>query len=541
MWEIVQQDEPITKKQEDSIKGLAGRQDQKMNNSKKKKFIVIQIDALPYSIIKRFLAKGSCRFMRKLIKKEGYHLHKYNCGIPTGTSFVQAGIMYNDNSMIPGFRFIDKKAKQFISFGIPSSARYAEDRFFSKKKGILEGGSSYSNCYTGGAKRSVMTASTLTKEMRAKHHKKGVRWLFLLFYPTSTARILYYTAAELLIEAMGILTHPFVRLFTKKRAIFGFRIPIRKFIVNVGLAEIVTLGVIRDIKEGIPKIYANYMNFDDIAHLRRPNSLASYFIVRALDRRAKRIYKHAKGKYDFYIMSDHGQVDAVPFKVLQGMELKEFVHKCAKVKEFAMPKEKKKEQSLVAAVRKQTASLIKYIFFPVTEDQKYRFNFKDKDAIFIADSCSLAQIYFNHSKERLEQNQIEKKYPNLIEKLANNKYIGAVMVKQGSNMILINGKNRIIISKSSAKIKGNNFLKKYGNDKLLIKQLREFSKLKFVGDIVLFGRYENGLAVSFIDHVGAHNGIGGDMSWPFFLSKEKHDFSKTTNAKDLHKIFKEYQ
>ncbi|MBW2997454.1 hypothetical protein KY349_03905 [Candidatus Woesearchaeota archaeon] len=512
-----------------------------MNNSKKKKFIVIQIDALPHSIVKRFLDKGSCRFMRKLMKKKGYKLHKYNCGIPTGTAHVQAGIMYNDNSMIPGFRFIDKKAKQFISFGSPPRARYAEKRFFSKKKGILEGGSSYSNCYSGGAKRSVMTVSTLTKEMRAKYQRKGIRWFFLFFNPISTARVLYYTAAELLIEAMCILTHPFVRLVTKKRAIFGFRIPVRKFIFNVGLAEIVTTGVIRDIKEGIPKIYANYINFDDIGHLRRPNSLASYFIVRALDRRAKRIYKHAKGKYDFYIMSDHGQVDAIPFKALQGMELKKFVNKCAKVKEFGMPKEKKKEQSLISAVRKQTTSLLKYIFFPITEEQRYRFNFKDKEAIFVVDSCSLAHVYFNHSKERLEQNQIEKKYPKLIEKLANNKYIGIVMVKQDSNIILINGKNKITITKSSAKIKGNNFLKRYGNDNLLIKQLREFSKLKFVGDIVLFGRYENGLAVSFIDHVGAHNGIGGDMSWPFFLSKEKHDFSKTTNAKDLHKIFKEYQ
>lgn len=512
----------------------------KKGSSKEKKFIVIQIDALPYSIVKRFLDKGSCRFMKKLMRKEGYHLHRYNCGIPTGTAFVQAGIMYNDNSMIPGFRFIDKKAKQFISFGSPPRAHYAEERFFSKKKGILEGGSSYANCYSGGAKRSVMTVSTMTSDLRAKHHKKGNRWFFLFFYPTSTLRIIYYTAAELLIELMGILTHPFVRIFRKKRAIFGFRIPIRKFLLNVILAEIVTIDVIRDIKEGIPKIYANYINFDDIAHLRRPNSLASYFIVRALDRRAKRIYRHAKGEYDFYIMSDHGQVDAVPFKVMEGMDLDEFIQKCATVKTFAMPKEKKKEQSLLAAAGKQTASLLKYVFFPITEDQRYRFNFDDKDAIFVVDSCALAHVYFNCSRERMDLHRINRRHPDLVEKLANNRYIGIVMVKQGNNLILINGNNRITISGSSAKIKGDNFLKRYGDDKLLIGQLREFSRLKFVGDLVLFGRYENGLGVSFTDHVGAHNGIGGDMSWPFFLSKKRHDFSKVTNAKELHRIFKDY-
>lgn len=513
-----------------------------MSNSKKKKFIIIQIDALPYSIIKRFLKKGSCKFMNRLIEKEGYHLHKFNCGIPTGTPFVQAGIMYNDNSMIPGFRFVDKKKRKLITFGSPISAKYAEERFFRNKKGLLKGGSSYANCLSGGASRSLMTISTMLKNSRPKRSKKGNRWLFLFFYPTSTLRIIYYTIAELWIEVISLIIHSFMHLLKskQKKAIFNMRIPLRKFFLNVLLVELITIDVIRDIKQGIPKIYANYINFDDISHLRRPNSLAARFMVRALDRRIKRIYRHAREKYDFFILSDHGQVDAVPFAAMQGMTLKEFVLTCAKEKRFGLPEDRKKKPSLISLARKKTFSFLKGLLVPPFEEFKYRFNFDDKNGIFVTDSCSLAHIYFNFSKERIDLSGIRRKHPGLVEKLANNRYIGFVMAKQGNDVILIGGNNRITIKDSSVSIKGQNFLKGYGDDSLLVKQFREFNKLKFVGDLVLFGRYENGLGVSFTNHVGTHNGIGGDMSWPFLLSKKKYDFSKTMNAKDLHKIFKGY-
>jgi hypothetical protein len=70
--------------------------------------------------------------------------------------------------------------------------------------------------------------------------------------------------------------------------------------------------------------------------------------------------------------------------------------------------------------------------------------------------------------------------------------------------------------------------------------LRRFNKVKFLGDLALFGNYKDGVAVSFTEHVGAHGGIGGDMNWPFFISKQKYDLSKVINAKGLHSIFKEY-
>ena len=133
-----------------------------MGNKTKKKFIVIQIDSLPYSLLKKFMKKGGCKTIRKLLKR-GYHLQKYTCGVLSGTPFVQAGIMYGDNSMVPGFRFIDKREKRHINFANPNIIRRFETRHFRKKQGILEGGSSYSNHLSGHASRSILTMSTMTR------------------------------------------------------------------------------------------------------------------------------------------------------------------------------------------------------------------------------------------------------------------------------------------------------------------------------------------------------------------------------------------
>jgi len=521
--------------------------------SKKRKFLVIQIDSLPYSILKRFLDRGSCRFIRKLVRKKGYHLQRFNCGLPSGTPAVQAGIMYGDSSMIPGFRFVDKKGKRQFSFGNPNHAKYIESRYFSRKKGILEGGSSYSNMFSGGAERSILTMSTMTKNKRFRRIKESSLWLFLLMHPASVFRILYYTSAELMIEFFSMVFHPFMRLFGKRAAIFGFRIPLRRFLMNVLLAEMITIGTILDIKRGVPKIYTNYVSFDEIAHLRGPNSTGAYFMVRALDRRIKRIYRKMKEEeYDLYIMSDHGQTDAVPFRFLEGMTIAEYIGKCTQVKSFGLTSAHEGRLSMIGVVMKKTLEFVKYVSTPLRwmvssfakgmlrmlKPKRYRFIWDENERILVTDSCCLAHVYFNISSERMSLRQINRKYPKLVEKLARNRNIGIVMARQGGDIILARRKDRIIIGKDSVKVKGKDFLKRYGDFETTVKQLREFDRLKFVGDLVLFGNYEDGVAVSFADHVGAHGGLGGDMMWPFFISKKKHDFSKTTNAKDLNKIFR---
>ena len=520
----------------------------------KSKFIVIQIDSLPYSIINKFLDRGSCKFTKRLLEKEGYSMQRWNCGIPSGTPAVQSGIMYGENNMVPGFRFVDKKSKRQISFGNPNDVKYFEQKHFGRKRGIMHDGSSYSNHFSGGASRSIFTMSTVTSDKRLKRIKESTLWLFLFLYPRSFGRVLYYSVAELLIEMFTVLGYPFMKLFKRRRGIFGFWIPFRRLLMNVVLTEMITIGASLDISRGVPRIYINYMSYDEIAHMRGPNSLSAYFMVRALDRRVKRLVNKIPDDYDVYIISDHGQHDAVPFKSINGMELSEFISKCTQVPSFGLSSAFEGRLSLLSIIMRKTIGFLKDASAPLRwmgthfarrvlntlKPKHNEFIWQDKEQIFVSDSCSLANVYFNLSAERMDLSAIHKKHPKLVEKLVRNKGIGIVMGKEDKKIVLFGKGGKMTITADSVEKSGRDFLKEFGDEAVLVRQLREFNGYDNVGDLVLFGNYSDGIAVSFTDHVGAHGGIGGEMQHPFFISKKKVDLSKVTNARELHKIFAKY-
>ncbi|NQU78898.1 alkaline phosphatase family protein [Candidatus Woesearchaeota archaeon] len=512
-----------------------------------KGLLIIQIDSVPHSLLKRFIEKGSCKFIASLLKK-GYHLHKYNCGIPSGTPAVQAGIMYGDNSMIPGFRFFDKQKKKFYSFGNPNHVREIEQTHFSKTKGILHDGSSYSNHFSGSASRSILTLSTVTKTKRFKRLSEGSLWFFLFLRPISLLRVIYYSLAELIIEFVEMILHPLIILFMKRRAIFSFKIPFRRLLMNSILTEIITIGTILDIKRKVPRILVNYLNFDEIGHLRGPNSTGAGFALRSLDRRVRRICKYIDDdEYDVYILSDHGQVDSIPFRIIHRMNLVDYIQKCADVKSFGLTGPHEGTITLMATVLRKIIRFLQYVSAPlrlagtllakamlkVVKRPSSKFNL-EKKSIVVADSCSMAHVYFSDSKKRMGIKDIEKNYPDLIEKLINTKGIGLIMAKQGNETVLFSKKGKTKIENAA------NILKKYGDEQILIKQLKEFNTLKNMGDLVIFGDYKDGVAVSFAEHVGAHGGIGGDMTWPFIISKKKLNLKDVRNANEMHKVFKEY-
>ncbi|MFH1063802.1 MAG: alkaline phosphatase family protein, partial [Candidatus Woesearchaeota archaeon] len=515
-----------------------------------KKFVAIQIDGLSYNVLKKAMDKGYCRFIKSLIEKERMHFTGYNCGIPSGTPGVQASIFYGENRHIPAFRFIDKKEKQYYSFARPGLARLAETNFFAGKKGMLEGGASYSNILSGGAERSIFTMSTITATKRFKRIKESDLWLFMLLNPLSLTRVIYYTFSEISIEMFSVIRNLFR---SRGKGIYEVWIPFRRWFMNAILAEMITLGVTIDLRRGVPKIYMTYINYDDVAHWRGPESLESFFTLRSLDRRIKRMYRQAKG-YDFYVLSDHGQQKGIPFKVQNDMELTEFIQKCTNAKTVEAEQGEKRTH-FFAAVMQKTVDVLQYASAPLrwvvkgfaqgtlklVKGERYPFDWDDKKAIFVIDSCCVANIYFNSSNKRLQKNELEKMYPHLIDKVVSNRSVGMVMVQDRKDALFVGKKGSIRIrADGSLKEEGEDILSRYGDKETLIKQLKDFSAKSFLGDLVLFGNVEEGFVISFTDHVGCHGGIGGDMTAPFVISKDYPDLTGVIDSKELHKIFSKY-
>lgn len=523
---------------------------------KKKKYIALQLDGVSYEVLKKAMEKGYCRYIKKLVEKEGMHLQKYNCGMPSGTPAIQAGIMYGENKNIPSFRFIDKKKKRYISFARPGLVRYAEENLIkNNKEGIMKKGASYSNHFSGSADRSILTMSTISSYKRLKRMKESDLWFLLLINPASLFRVIYYSLAELSIEAISFTWNLLTSWLSKKNGIYKAWVPFRRVIANAVMAELLTKGATIDLKRGVPRIYLTFLNYDDISHLRGPESIQAFFILRAIDKRVKRIMKQAKKEgYDVFVLSDHGQVPGKPFRQSHGMDLPRFIQRCTKTKSFGID-EGPRRAGLIRAGLKKTMAIFRYVSAPlrwiikgfakstlkIMRGKRYPFDWKDKKRIFVVDSCSLANVYFNFSDERVLRRKIEKKYPLLIKKLVRNRSIGIVMVKDKEKTSFIAKNGQLdVYDDGKYETSGKNFLKKYGKPRVLLEQLKEFSKKNFLGDLVLFGNIKDGVCTSFTEHVGCHGSIGKEMMEPFFISKQKYDLSKVIDAKELYKIFKAY-
>ncbi|MBZ0167525.1 MAG: glycosyltransferase, partial [Candidatus Omnitrophica bacterium] len=113
--------------------------------------VMIQIDGLAHRYITAALRRGEMSFLRHLLRREGYHLEEFYSGQPSSTPAVQAELFYGVKGAVPSFSFVDGMTESVFKMIDEDSAREIERRLIIQNPGLLSGGSSYSNIYSGGA------------------------------------------------------------------------------------------------------------------------------------------------------------------------------------------------------------------------------------------------------------------------------------------------------------------------------------------------------------------------------------------------------
>src|SRR3989338_2999947 len=461
--------------------------------SSHKKFIIIQVDGLSYSLLQDLRKTRYIPFLKKLLTH--YHVNRYDPGYPSTTPFVQAGIMYNDNFNIPGFRFLDKKTQKQYTMGVAENARAIEQEISSKNYVILTGGTSIGNIFCGGAERSILTVAHLYKTESGQKKVRDILALILL-NPLATLKVFYSSILEFCIELYESFLEIVTGLVRGKHFNWPFFFPYFPFFrtfVNATVREISTEAALLEMQRNVPYIYLTYGGYDWISHYRGPESLSAFTLLRGIYADVKKLYKIAKkNNYDFYVLSDHGQVPAIPFDRLYYESFESYVSK----------------------IRKQILMLY---------------------------SSSLAQMYFTDSTHRCELAEIEKKYPGFVERLVSHPGVGFVIGKQGNSIEIIHAKGRVIISGKDIKFSGERFLQIYGDEKKLIKQITYFAQLKYSGDLILNGAFDGKRIIAFEHfHFGSHDSIGGRQSDAFLISRDKVSLDHVINAKELYGLFFAY-
>jgi hypothetical protein len=278
--------------------------------------LFIEIDGLGHGSLMRALELGYMPFTRRLLKQGGgYQLHRWRCGLAADTPPIQSGLMYGTNEGIVGFYWWDRKTQRRVVGANPYHMREVQAQIEQRaatqgRAGLLEGGSSYSNIISGGARYSVLTIAGGGVSGAGRHWftpgQALMRALFiLLLNPGKAVRFFVDCGWELLQEMEDRV---FVTAMDRPRILEG-AFPIVRVLLNVLAREIVTAGTRVDMLRGVNVIYSCYIGYDVVAHHSGPLSRNSLRVLRGIDGGIRKVFQTrswAERRYEVVLLSDHG-------------------------------------------------------------------------------------------------------------------------------------------------------------------------------------------------------------------------------------------
>jgi hypothetical protein len=225
--------------------------------------IILQIDGLSFDYLQQMMDKHRLPNLQKMLRKGGYSLARWRCGLPSTTPAVQAGIMFGQNENIPAFRWYEKGRDVSWMCKLPGPVAVLQRDITADREGILTGGVSYVNIFDGDAASALFTLSALHPR-RLFESVRGIGFLMLfLLNPLRTLRLIYLVLKEYITDGLQRLS---ARIHGQSYKPFGGMYAFVRIFSNVIFREIVTLAVLVDIYRGVPAVYATYYGFDDIAH-----------------------------------------------------------------------------------------------------------------------------------------------------------------------------------------------------------------------------------------------------------------------------------
>jgi hypothetical protein len=509
--------------------------------------IMLQIDALAHADLRRALDMGYCPTIARLLRKEGFAIRRWFCGLPSATPYCQAGIFHGENGGIPAFRFYDKAARRVITCNAPEGVQYIRDRIHSP--GALADGSSYVNLLDGDARTVAFTVATREKTSVYRRLGGTRMALLMLLHPIRMLRIVFQGVLEWLREEIERTAGELARRRTHSEGLF----PYVRILSNVVVRELQTIAILLDIYLGVPIIYSTYMQYDELAHHFGPSSWQALRDLRRTDARIREIRRMIRGassgrQYDLIILSDHGMTPSSSYRVKYGETLGTTVQRIldgdalriggtplqahavasptseygamgAQVLETMVQVTPRKHGTTRRSLRKLRDWLrrqygIRELILP----EKYRV--QEEHDVVVTYSSDLALLYFTADRERLKLSDIaaERRRAHLYASLLSHPGVGLVATLSGPAVHLESARGRALLVDGNLEVlSGVNPLEPYGLQPMMLRSVEHLVRQPNAGDLVIFGAYDGYEIVSFDDQIGAHGAAGGNQTYPFIL------------------------
>ena len=496
--------------------------------------VIIQIDGLAHPILAGRMRAGSVNTMAGLVRDGSHKLSRWEAILPSMTSGSQAGILHGNNDGIPAFRWYERDREHLMASSNPADAELIVSRVSNGEGLLSNNGASICNLMTGDATRSYLT----TAAIKAEGGGIGDSQAFMSFFFSPSGYLRSFT----------LFLGEFIKELTQARRTRragirpqmhrGLKYAGMRAASNVLLRDVNTSLIIEEMYRGTNVIYADFTDYDELAHHCGPERVESFEALDGVDRAIATLIKatdEAPRPYKFIVLSDHGQSLGETFLQRYGVSLGEFVRSLMSGRATIIQSKTKAEGSVFvnsflseitqskgvgptvarAALASKTTDGVVDLDSSENEDAQAE-GVADASSIAVVGSGNLGLVWFTGHDHRLTVEELEELHPGLVASVAAHPGVGLLLVRSKEfGAVVFGPKGTRFLDED--RVEGEDPAKLFGPHTIL--SLKREDEMVHAPDLLLLSQYdpELGEVAAFEELIGSHGGLGGVQTEPFIL------------------------
>jgi uncharacterized membrane protein YvlD (DUF360 family) len=491
--------------------------------------VIVQIDGLAHPILAARVRAGSVNTIAGWIRDGSHRLSQWEVLLPSMTSGSQAGILHGTNDGIPAFRWYERDRQKLMQSSNPDDAALIVSRL-SNGEGLLSNdGVSICNLMTGDATRAYMTTGAIKTQSQGLGESKAFLGFFLS--PGGYMRSFSMFFGEFIKERFQ--ARRTARSGVQPQMHRDFKYAAMRAASNVLLRDVNVSLIIEEMHRGANVIYADFTDYDELAHHCGPERVESLQALDGVDAAIGTLAKAADDAprpYRFVVLSDHGQSLGATFKQRYGQSLGDVVRDLMSGRATVVQTKTKGEGSTFvnsflseitrskgvgpavarAALANQTTNGV------VNLDEEEIPPQADESTIAVVGSGNLGLVWFTGYDHRLSVEELEDLHPNLVATMAAHPGVGLMMVRSAKRGAVVFGRNGVRYLDED-RVDGDDPTTLYGAHTIM--SLKHEDAMVHAPDLLFISQYDPdmGEVAAFEEQIGSHGGLGGVQTQPFIL------------------------
>lgn len=486
--------------------------------------LLVQVDGLSLHVLQGAIRAGRVPVLGRLVRSGAATLHPWIAMLPPTTPASQAGILHGNNDGIAGFRWYEKETGRLLVANHPEDATEMVRRVSDGRGLLADDGAGIGNLVTGDAPRSYLTMATISERAPADDRRR-MRGFFVT--TVNYIRLVVLMVGEVAKELYQAERQRGRSVEPRMHRDLTFAI--ERAVTNIALRTVSTALVIEEMYGGAPTIYVDYTGYDAVAHHCGPERVEAIDALEGIDRAIGSLLKAAAytaRPYRLVVLSDHGQSLGPTFRQRHGGSLEEVIAALLPDTTTVVGTTGAVESAGIG--RRMAAEFGRGSGLGPLVARRLPGGLRRSGGrtpgepdgvpsdVVVAASGNLAHVYVTGLPGHATAEAIDARYPGLVDTLARNPGIGALVVRSAAGHALVLGAHGRI-DLATGHVDGVDPLAGYGPR--AADDIRRLEGFPTCGDLILLGAVDavTGEVTALEELIGSHGGLGGWQTEPFIL------------------------